>query len=863
MTVALAPELSWLLPAPTQDVTTLAVAYLQARLAEEMRALETLVAQAAERLASEIAELNATADDIDAQAKAVGGARAAATVLDSSSALVARHADDLQAVCEQLQGSVVETQQALADVTALTGALGVDFGTCETTAGALGGRWGNVAQAVSEIGVAGRHARVLAVNAAIEAAYASDNGGFGIVAERMRELSNATSAAARDVGKIVTRSQTSSRATLDAARRARLLMEAAASEANATAIALTETTARADNFGEAVSRIAVIAQEQSATLPHLTNSVARVAELAEDVAARAQATAHSTMREHLDAARTALAAHHDMERLPAPARPARSDDPLASWLVALADGSADEAAMPADPGGIAAAALRLYHGVLEDQKIIVGGLCQIAYTGAQSHALWMKISSSVTSFDREIDQLTLALDEARTASEGLDAVAVDLTREIASLEALCSATLATFDRALDRVATAILNGADVVTSVSAMNAATDEAEHLLAQIADVSADAGLLALNAAIEAARAGEDGRGFTVIADEITRVANRTQHNSADVIATIVGIREETKVLLARCSEQDAGMQHMRDIAEEARRYVAEARTAVNESTTRGLSLRETATKVVSSLVRVMRDIAAARAARRSGAQPETEAARRALSRFGDEALHVTQRRRLNQPEEELRRVGFETAARMETILTAAVADGRIRLDAMLSGTYDEIRGSLADRLASLFPIGEVPRDGFAVPKYTTDWDYFVDRDLVKPLDRAMERIPELRSGSFSDLNGLLVATPTRSLTSRDAQGRIAWSQMFVKRILSDPTYLLSTRSGMGGALESLPQRASRADFERAGCDLRQPADLPWKIEAQIFVGTETAMRQVCVPVYCQGTRVGTVRLFQNLNG
>jgi hypothetical protein len=70
-----------------------------------------------------------------------------------------------------------------------------------------------------------------------------------------------------------------------------------------------------------------------------------------------------------------------------------------------------------------------------------------------------------------------------------------------------------------------------------------------------------------------------------------------------------------------------------------------------------------------------------------------------------------------------------------------------------------------------------------------------------------------------------------------------------------LLSIRVGMGGALEHLPTRASRADCERAGCDLRKPTELPWKIEAQIFPGTGTVMRQVAVPLYCNATRVGTI--------
>ena len=141
---------------------------------------------------------------------------------------------------------------------------------------------------------------------------------------------------------------------------------------------------------------------------------------------------------------------------------------------------------------------------------------------------------------------SLADGTARQIASVMDTTA-GLEQVSASVEQTARNSRAMEHAALEGSRIAAESGDAVQQTVAAMREISDR----VLVIREIAQRTDLLALNAAIEAARAGDHGRGFGVIADEIRRLAERSERAAGDIITLTGGstaVAERSAGLLAR---------------------------------------------------------------------------------------------------------------------------------------------------------------------------------------------------------------------------------------------------------------------------------------------------------------------------
>ncbi|MCP5169421.1 MAG: methyl-accepting chemotaxis protein [Hahellaceae bacterium] len=138
---------------------------------------------------------------------------------------------------------------------------------------------------------------LLALNAAIEAARAGEQGrGFAVVADEVRTLASKTQASTQEIQEMISRLQTGTGRAVSVMKSSKNSGEQTVGQANKAEVALNEISSAISTINDMNTQIASAAEQQTAVTEDINRSLTRIVEIAEDTARGTDETREASAR---------------------------------------------------------------------------------------------------------------------------------------------------------------------------------------------------------------------------------------------------------------------------------------------------------------------------------------------------------------------------------------------------------------------------------------------------------------------------------------------------------------------------------------------------------------------------------------
>lgn len=245
-------------------------------------------------------------------------------------------------------------------------------------------------------------------------------------------------------------------------------------------------------------------------------------------------------------------------------------------------------------------------GKIADQVDEVSDKMKLLVSSSENTLTAMEeIQSGTGDSANSVQNQLFKTEEIQSQIDRVTEAAGSISENVSLSDQACSEGRSTIDKLMEQVKKSETAGTKAVEEVTVLENSTSEMQSIVSLIESIASQTSLLALNASIEAARAGEAGRGFSVVATEISNLAGQTQSATSDISELINGIVEEMNQVIAAIDllvESNKLQNESASITKESFEKIVESidniRTTSNDLSGIVVSLKDANTEIVESI-------------------------------------------------------------------------------------------------------------------------------------------------------------------------------------------------------------------------------------------------------------------------